>query len=127
MRTARDVFVNSAIFGVVVGIVYWFVSHHLGGTILLTLMGAGTAFAAGMTYAAERNAQLLADRDEARPGDGAGTEIAIVTASSIWPPLAALAAFGLICGVMFAPIVAVAASALLLIVLWRLVLESDRR
>jgi len=127
VRTARDVFVNSAIFGVAVGIVYWFSSHHLGGTILLTLMGAGSAFAAGMTFAAERNAELLSDRNDARPGDDAGTEIAIATTSSIWPPLAALAALGLICGVMFAPIVAVAASALLLLVLWRLVLESDRR
>lgn len=127
MKTTRAVFVNSAIFGAVVGTVYWLASHHIGGTILLGLMGAGAAFAAGMTYAAERNADLLGDRRDARPGDGAGTEIAVVTTTSVWPLVAALATFGVICGVMFAPLVAFAGGALLLVAIWRLVLESNRR
>ncbi len=62
MKTGVRVFLNSAIFGVAIALVYWFCSRDPGGTILLAFMGAAMCFAAGFVFFAERNARLSGDQ-----------------------------------------------------------------
>lgn len=123
MTTARSVFLSSAVFGIAIAIVYWFSSHHRGGTLLLGLMAVAMIFAAAFTYAVGRNADLSGDRD---PAGAVREDLGIFTTQSIWPPAAAAATCVLLIGLVWSPYVGAAGLIGLLLVLWRLGAESNR-
>lgn len=127
MKLGRDVFVNSAIFGAVVGIAYWLSSRHPGGTVLLAAMMTAMTFAAAYMVVAERHANLSADRKEAAPKDAAGEDVGVFTSQTAWPPLAAAAVFLILLGAIWSPPLAAFGGLALLFVLWRLGAESNRR
>jgi Cytochrome c oxidase subunit IV len=125
MTTALAVFLSSAAFGVAIAVVYWFSSHHRGGTLLLGLMAVAMTFTAAFTYAAGRNADLSGDRDPAG-NQSPREDLGIFTTRSIWPPAAAAATCVLFIGIVWSPYVAAAGLIGLLLVLWRLGAESNR-
>jgi small-conductance mechanosensitive channel len=127
MKTGRSLFVSSAAFGLVVGAVYWLSSRHPAGTVLLGLMMLAMAFTAAYMFVAEANANLSADRKDATFEQSAGEDVGIFTAQTAWPFLAALAVFLMLLGMIWSPALAGAGFIALLLILWRLGAESNRR
>jgi len=125
MKTARNVFVNSAVFGIVIAAGYWFSSYHRGGTILLALMAVALTFTAGYMSFAQRHAQLIGDRD-VEPSAGAGEDLGIFTVASVWPLVAAGAVFLMLVGAITSPFIGAVGIGALLVALWRLGAESNR-
>jgi len=126
LKAGRSVFISSAIFGIVIALVYWVSSHHPAGTLLLAFMATAMIFAAGFMFVVEREARLVGDRKKANPIDGAGEDLGIFTVATIWPLLAALAVLCMLAGAIWSPVAGAAGFIGLLLVLWRLGAESNR-
>lgn len=126
MKAGRSVFINSAVFGVVVAVVYWLASRHPGGTLLLGFMAAAMIFAAGYMFVTEREANLAADKRDADYASTAGEDVGTFTVSTVAPFLAALTVWGLFVGLLWSPFLAAASFVLLLAVLAKLGAESNR-
>lgn len=127
VKTYVGVFAVSAIFGLVVAVVYWFTAHReAAGTALLGIVGAAMAFAAIAAMLAERDADLEADDPNANAGAEAGEDLGVFTTQSAWPPLVAVSALALLLGVLWSPLVAACALVALVLCLWRLGAESAR-
>ncbi len=124
MKIGRDLFVSSAVFGIVIAVIYWFSSRNSGGTILLGVMAAALAFAAGYMTIAERNARLIGDRGNATNADAAGERIGIFTSASPWPITVAFGAYLTLMGLVLLPALSAFGLALLLFGLLRLGRES---
>lgn len=116
----------SAIFGFAVAIGYWFVSHDYTGTVLLGIMGIALAFASTWALIAERDAHLPGDEPAEATAKFAGEEVGIFTGASAWPPLVALCSLAFVVGIIWIPLVAIAAVIGLLLCFWRLGAESNR-
>ncbi len=126
MKIGRDVFINSAVFGILVAVTYWFSSRHPGGTLLLAFMAAAMSFLATYIYVSLRGARLGGDAPALTPAQAAGEHLGTFTTRTIWPALAAGALFLFIIGVLWSPFVAVFGFLALLLILWRLGAESNR-
>ncbi len=115
-------FARSAIFGLVVGVAYWFISYEAAGTILLLGFGLAGAFLAlelrresGVRQgagAAVRGLIPLAADDEPNPFSGEGGWLPGPTAA----PLATASGLALaLLAIVFGPAMLVAAAAPLLV------------
>lgn len=126
MKAGRSVFINSAVFGIVISVVYWFSSHHPGGTLLLGFMASAMIFAAGFMFVAQREANLASDKKNVTYAHVAGQEVGSFTISTGAPFLAALTVFGVFVGLLWSPFLAAVSFVLMLLVLGRLAAESNR-
>lgn len=91
MMIALRLFVSSALFATTIATAYWFFAKEPTGTLLLGVMAFGLFFVAGYTVLAERDANLLGDRRDANPIDGAGESLGSFSVRSPLPVWAALA------------------------------------
>lgn len=126
MKTGIGLFVSSALFGIAIAAAYWFSSHHYGGTILLALMAAALAFATIWATAAEREADLDGDDPEMRQSDAAGEDLGVFTTASAWPILLAFSVLVLLLGALWSPFLLFVGAAAVVLILWRLGVESAR-
>jgi hypothetical protein len=126
VRTGIGLFLSSTAFGIIIATAYWFSSHHIGGTILLALMGTGLAFAALWALLAERDADLSGDDPHMLQTQAAGEEIGIFTSASAWPILMAAAIAVTLAGIVWSVPVLVAGLICITLIGWRLGAESAR-
>ena len=90
MSTTGGVLLASALFALVVGAVYWFLSYESAGSWMLLTMTAALAIGAGYLTLARRRSSLPADRKDARPADARGEEVGVFASRSAWPAVLAL-------------------------------------
>jgi hypothetical protein len=90
VSTTARVLLGAALFALLVGTIYWFLSYEAAGTIMLLTMAAGLVIAAAYLSLLGRRASVPADRREARPTDSAGESVGIFAARSAWPAVLAL-------------------------------------
>jgi len=100
---ALRLFLSSAAFTAVLAVSYWLVAHDPAGTVLLTFMTAGLLVIALYMFAAERNAGLLADQEDATPADARGERIGTFVLHSPAPFWIGLALAGVLLGLVVAP------------------------
>lgn len=127
MKTFAGLFAIVAAFGIAIAVVYWFVAHEeAAGTALLAVMGAALAFATAYAVVAERDSKLEGDDPDQTPERTAGDVIGVFTIESPWPILIAACTLALLTGLLWAPLLAVAGLAGMLLSFWRLGAESSR-
>lgn len=128
MKSFVAVCLSSAVFAIVISVVYWFVAHREpAGTLFLAVMAIALIFATLYAVFAERDADLEGDRENTTPPQWAGDDLGIFTPQSAWPILVAVCAtFGLL-GLLWSPLIAALALAALILCLWRLGAESARQ
>lgn len=126
MRTGVGLFISSALFGIAIATVYWFSSHHYGGTILLGLMATALSFATVWSIAAEREAALDGDDPQMQQSDASGEELGIFTTASAWPILLACSVLVMLLGAVWSPFLLFVGIAAIVLILWRLGAESAR-
>ncbi len=85
MRTSVRFLVLAGLFGVAIGIVYWFVAHERAGTTLLVLMGVAPMIMAYVVQRRTAGQRFPEDRDDASYADDAGDELGHFSAGSLWP------------------------------------------
>ena len=100
-------FISSAVFGIVIAVAYWYTSHEIIGVLLLGVMAFGLSFIAGYMIVAEREADLIGDKKEARIEDGAGELVGTYTIRSPLPLGTALAITCVFLGAVISPTIAV--------------------
>jgi hypothetical protein len=100
---ALRLFLSSAAFTAVLGTAYWFIAHDPAGTVLLGFMTAALLVIAVYMFAAERNAGLFADNENATPADARGERIGAFVLHSPAPFWIGVAAAGLLLGLVVAP------------------------
>ncbi len=91
MMIGLRLFISSAVFAIVIAVAYWIVAHEIVGTFLLGFMAFALSFIAGYMIVAEREADLVGDRNDAQVSDGAGELVGTYTTRSPLPIWAALA------------------------------------
>ena len=100
---ALRLFLSSAAFTAVLAVSYWLVAHDPAGTVLLGFMPAALLVIAGYMVAAERNAGLYADDENATPAGARGERIGTFVLHSPAPFWIGLALMGLLLGLVVAP------------------------
>jgi hypothetical protein len=100
-------FISSAVFGIVIAVAYWTTSREIIGTFLLGVMAFGLSFVAGYMIVAEREADLIGDKKEARIEDGAGELVGTYTIRSPLPLGTALAITCVFLGAVISPTIAI--------------------
>jgi len=100
---ALRLFFSSAAFTAVLGTSYWLVAHEPAGTVLLGFMTAALLVIGIYMIAAERNAGLSADREDATPADARGERIGAFVLHSPAPFWIGVALAGLMLGLVVAP------------------------
>jgi hypothetical protein len=100
---ALRLFFSSAAFTAVLGTSYWFVAREPAGTVLLGFMTAALLVIGIYMIAAERNAGLSADREDATPADARGERIGAFVLHSPAPFWIGVALAGLMLGLVVAP------------------------
>jgi hypothetical protein len=100
---ALRLFVSSAAFTAVLAVSYWLVAHDPAGTVLLGFMTAALLVIAIYTIAAERNAALFSDNEDATPAAARGERIGTFVLHSPAPFWIGLALAGLLIGLVVAP------------------------
>ena len=127
MKTFVVLFGIAAAFGAAIAMAYWFIAHEeAAGTALLAVMTAALAFAAGYAVVAERDAQLVGDRPDESAAHAEGEDLGVFTTRSPYPVLIAVCTALLLSGLLWSPLLAVAALAGMLLCFWRLGAESAR-
>ena len=128
MKTFVRIFMSSAIFGIVILIVYIFVAHaEAAGTVLLGMLAVALIFAMVYALVAEREANLEGDKKETSMQQWAGDDLGVYTPRSAWPLLVAVCvALGLL-AMLWSPVIALLALVALILCLWRLGAESARQ
>jgi hypothetical protein len=107
-------FISSAVFAIGIAVAYWLVAHEITGTFLLGFMAFALSFVAGYMIVAEREADLWADRPDAKPADAAGELVGTYSIRSPLPFWTALAMTCIGLGLAISPtLVALGAIALL--------------
>ncbi len=124
MTVGRRLFMSSAVFGVVIAVMYWYSAHDYDGTILLGLMAGALVFAAGYMFIAEREAHLIGDREDASNADAKSERLGVFTLATPWPIVGAFGAFVFLAGLAVFPFMSIGGAALLLFALFRLMRES---
>lgn len=90
MSTTERVLLASAIFALVVGSIYWFVSYESAGSLMLLTMTAGLGIGAGYLSRARRGVPMPADQKDALPSDARGEDVGVFASHSAWPAVLAL-------------------------------------
>jgi hypothetical protein len=103
MMIAVRLFVSSAAFTAVLGISYWLIAHEPAGTVLLGCMTAALLVIAVYMIAAERNAGLFSDNEDATPAGARSERIGTFVLHSPAPFWIGLALAGLLIGLVAAP------------------------
>ena len=85
MRTSVRFLVLAGVFGIVIGIVYWFVAHERAGTTLLILMGVAPMIMAYAVWRRTAGQRFPEDQLGASYADDAGDELGHFSAGSLWP------------------------------------------
>lgn len=103
MKTQGLVFVATAVFMAVIGLIYWFTSYEPSGTTMLGLtVGIGLIPGVALLRWAHRARPLPGDRPEADPDDVRGA-LGTFPESSVWPLVlaagAAMTGVGLVFGI----------------------------
>ncbi len=107
MTIGLRLFISSAVFGIVIAVAYWTTSREIIGTFLLGVMAFGLSFVAGYMIVAEREADLIGDKKEARIEDGAGELVGTYTIRSPLPLGTALAITCVFLGAVISPTIAI--------------------
>lgn len=128
MRTFVAVFTSSALFGLAIWVIYWFVARReAAGALLLGVMTVALTFATLYALLAERDARLEGDAEKTEPRNWAGDDLGVYTKYSAYPVLmAACIALGLL-SMLWSPIIALFLLAGFILCLWRLGAESSRQ
>lgn len=124
MTIGRRLFVSSAVFGIVIAIVYWFSSHDPDGTFLLGFMAAALTFAAGYMFFAEREANLIGDRADATNADAKSERLGVFTVATAWPVTVAFGVFVTLLGLAIFHALAYAGAVIFFYGLYQLGRES---
>ena len=90
MSTTQGVLLGSAVFALVVGAIYWFVSYESAGTLMLLTMTVGLLTGAAYLLLLRRRTSLAADQREVRPSDVRNEPVGVFASRSAWPPVLAL-------------------------------------
>jgi predicted membrane-bound spermidine synthase len=77
--------VLAGLFGIVVGIVYWFLAHEQAGTTLLLAMGVAPMIMAYVVWRRTAGRRFPEDDGNASYADDAGDELGRFSAGSLWP------------------------------------------
>ena len=85
MRTSIRFLVFSGLFGIGIGIFYWFRADEPAGTTLLILMGVAPLIMAYVLVRRTAGKKLPEDEDEASYADDAGDELGHFSTGSLWP------------------------------------------
>jgi hypothetical protein len=96
-------FISSAVFAIGIAVAYWLVAHEITGTFLLGFMAFALSFVAGYMIVAEREADLWADRPDAKPADAAGELVGTYSIRSPLPFGTALAMTCIGLGIAISP------------------------
>lgn len=126
MKEFVTMFVSSAVFGIVIAVVYWIVAREPLGVLFLGIMAAALFFAATYAVLAERDADLASDEPDADRSESAGEDLGIFTTHSAYPILIALCILGGLIGIVWSALLAVLCGIGLVLCLWRLGAESAR-
>ena len=127
MKTFVALFGIAAAFGAAIAVAYWFVAHEeAAGTALLSMMTVALVFAAGYAVVAERDAGLVGDRPDETTAQAEGEDLGTFTIRSPYPVLVAVCTVLLLSGLLWLPLLAVAALVGMLLCFWRLGAESAR-
>jgi hypothetical protein len=127
VKTFVVLFGVAAAFGAAIAVAYWFVAHEEAtGTALLAVMTTALVFAAGYAVVAERDAHLVGDRPDETLRESAGEDLGIFTIKSPYPVLIAVCTALLLSGLLWSPLLAIAALVGMLLCFWRLGAESAR-
>jgi Cytochrome c oxidase subunit IV len=121
VRTAAKFLGGLGVFGLVVGVVYWFISGERAGTVLLVSFGimlllvVAWILRSGLTVDGAAGPQ---DDADATPGDAAGETVGSFPGTTLWPAFLVLGVVvtgaGLVYGALLLPIgIAIAATAVL--------------
>ena len=85
MKTSVWFLALAGLFGLVLGTVYWYVSHEHAGTVLLLLMGAAPMIIAWFLWRRTRRRAYPEDDPDADYAAGAGDELGSFSTGSLWP------------------------------------------
>jgi hypothetical protein len=96
VKTSVRFFVFAGAFGLVIGVIYWFLSYEQAGTVLLLLMGVAPLVIAGYLLVYAYRKLWAEDRPDASPEDAAGDELGHFSTGSLWPLIMAI---GVVVGV----------------------------
>jgi hypothetical protein len=103
MKSARRLFVSSAIFSTTIAVVYWYLSREPAGTMLLGFMGAAMVVIAVYMTFAEMDANLWSDKEDASMADAAGEHVGTFITHSAVPFGVALVVAAVLLGFVVSP------------------------
>ena len=87
MRSSIGLWAYVAAFGFVVGVVYWFSSYEVAGTVLLLCMGLCGAVIGGYLFLKARRATPAEDDPKGDYADAGDEPIGHFSTGSLWPIL----------------------------------------
>jgi hypothetical protein len=90
VKTSIAFWAYVAVFGLVVGTIYWFASYEQAGTVLLLFMGFCGLTIGGYLFVRARRAKLPEDDPKADHADAGEEPIGRFSAGSLWPILMGL-------------------------------------
>ena len=96
MKTSIRFLGFAGLFGIFIGIVYWFITYEPFGTVLLILMGVATLIMCYVVWRRTSGKRFPEDADEVAYADDAGDELGHFSAGSLWPLVMAI---GVVIGV----------------------------
>jgi hypothetical protein len=85
MRTSVRFLVLAGLFGIVIGIVYWFRAYEPAGTTLLVLMGVAPMIMAYVIWRRTKGETFPEDKNEASYAEDAGDQLGHFSTGSLWP------------------------------------------
>ena len=103
MKVAVGLFVSSALFSGSIAVVYWFIARDPAGTTMLACMALALLALSVYVVAAERHADLYADKPDAGMSEAAGEEVGTFVTHSPAPFWIGLAAGFIALGLVVSP------------------------
>ena len=85
MRTSVRFLAFAGLFGIGIGIVYWFRAYEPAGTTLLVLMGIAPMIMAYVIWRRTKGEAFPEDANEASYADDAGDDLGHFSTGSLWP------------------------------------------
>lgn len=107
MKTEWKLMLGLGIFMLPLGVVYWFTSYEIAGSIMLIVVAIAFAFIGIYLWLQSRRMGGARPEDyDALPSDGAGA-VGTFPVSSIWPLIGAIAVTGIGYGLIFSMYLAI--------------------
>ena len=91
----------SAVFSVVVAVIYWIVAAEEAGTTLLALMGGAAGLMGAYLFKKGRRLRRAEDDPEADHDEAGGDVVGFFSAGSLWPFVMALGATITVIGLVY--------------------------